>query len=583
MTRRLRARWLVSAAAALVTGGAALALAAPTGALAVQRLSTAKNLTWDSRTVLLDHFDGSTAGTAVGSLSYVRSQAGLGQAGVFGPGQYVKYGVSGSSTNAGTVEMWIRPTSGLTATTGLLNFNWNNTTTLPANGWVLQMLISSSATVPPNVLQGITAVGDRSIPLNQWSHVALTWSPTSTKLYLNGVLTGSGAGSPPSIANPYWAYLNYWGTAQSGPFSGLIDELRVSDVDRSGSEILADATLTGPAPRLSYTAFDYPNATFTDVAGVNAQGVIAGYFGDATGQHGFTATPKKPKGTTNVTFDVPNATGLVVTSINDQGTVTGAFWNGDTEHGFLRAADGTFTWLDDPAIAPLDQQGTIPSAVNNSGVVVGYYFATDLTGSLCPDADGNWTVPCSSTVSHGFVWTATTGYTTYDEPAAGTTFGHPSLGTQLHGLNNMGDLVGSYTVMEGSDLGNGATYSFRISGASFTPTVNLTASPATVTAFIDPNDVHGWCGETVATGINDQGTIVGNAFNGCAPVWHVFVVTNGVYTVVDSYNPPGSAGTATTVTSINNNGIVGGSWHTWAPSSTGPVFGPDHGLIAQMR
>lgn len=587
MSKRLRTRWLVTAAAVLATGGSALALATPTGASAAPGLSTEKNLAWDSHTVLLDHFDGSTAGTAFGSLPYGRSQPGLGQAGAFGPGTYVKYGLPGSSTNAGTVEMWIRPTSGLTATTGLLNFNWNNTETLPWSGWVLQMLISSPATVPPNVLQGITATGDRSIPLNKWSHVALTWSPTSTNLYLNGVLTGSGGGSPPSITYPFWAYLNYWGTAQSGPFSGLIDELRISDIDRSGAEILADATLKGPAPKLSYTTFDYPNATFTDVAGVNAQGVIAGYFGDANGQHGFIATPKKGKGTTNVAFDVPNATGLVVTSINDQGTVTGAFWNGDTEHGFLRAADGTFTWLDDPAVTPLDRQGTVPSAVNNAGVVVGYYFATDLTGTLCPDADGNWTVPCPSTLDHGFVWTAATGYTTYDEPDAGTTIGEPSLGTRLLGLNNNGDIVGSYQVMEPSTIDPtniaGVTYSFKISGASFSPTVNLSDPPATVTAFIDPNLTRGWCSETVATGINDSGTIVGNAFNGCAPVWNVFAVTDGHYSLVKPYNAPGPGGTATTLNSMNNNGIVGGSWHTWTPSATGPVFGPDHGLIAQIH
>ncbi|HXV61418.1 MAG TPA: hypothetical protein VEK15_12030, partial [Vicinamibacteria bacterium] len=61
----------------------------------------------DANTVVLDHFNGSTTGSAVGTLLFAPSLSGLGQAGVFGPGNYVRYTIGASS--AGTVEMWIRP------------------------------------------------------------------------------------------------------------------------------------------------------------------------------------------------------------------------------------------------------------------------------------------------------------------------------------------------------------------------------------------------------------------------------------------------------------------------------------------
>lgn len=345
----------------------AVAIGTRTGILTAQ----AGVLTSDPHTVLLDHFDGSTVGTAYGALSYAPSVQGLGQAGVFGPGTYVKYAMSPSTTNTGTVEMWIKPTSGLRTSTGLLNFNWYDTTSPPPSGWVLQMGISSSKTTPPNVPSASTATGASSVPLNQWSHLALTWSPTSTDLYLDGKLTGSGAGSPPDIAhNSYWVYLNYWGTAASGPFVGLIDELRISDIDRSAAEIAADATpgaatayyniagpggiATGPDGNLWFT-----NGSNDTIGKVTPAGVVTTYTGPGIAQPNSIASDGTSLWFTNNGFGGGDTIGRINPST---GVITSYAVSGlRALRGITLGPDGAmwFTSHGIPGIGRITAEGTI--------------------------------------------------------------------------------------------------------------------------------------------------------------------------------------------------------------------------------
>jgi hypothetical protein len=77
-----------------------------------------------------------------------------------------------------------------------------------------------------------------SVPLNTWTHVAVTWG-TDTKLYINGVLDWEiSANAQPT--SPQWAYLPYWGQGANGPD---IDELRISDVARQFTSVPEPATM----------------------------------------------------------------------------------------------------------------------------------------------------------------------------------------------------------------------------------------------------------------------------------------------------------------------------------------------------
>ncbi len=64
---------------------------------------------WDPNTVLLDHFNGTTGGTAFGSLTYEESLPALGQAINLVKDSYVKSAFLGGVLGQGTVEMWIKP------------------------------------------------------------------------------------------------------------------------------------------------------------------------------------------------------------------------------------------------------------------------------------------------------------------------------------------------------------------------------------------------------------------------------------------------------------------------------------------
>lgn len=151
--------------------------------------------------------------------------------------------------------------------------------------------------------------------------------------------------------------------------------------------------------------------TVTHVTGVNASGVIAGYYGEAyevDGQnyernhHGFIKD-----GEAVTVVDVAGATETFVRSINDTGTVVGSYADTDgNTHAFLR--DGTgITTFDDPALVLPEgvvSHGTVATGINASGVVVGYSWTVgpDLF-SYPPDPDTGEIRTDPITRHHGFV------------------------------------------------------------------------------------------------------------------------------------------------------------------------------------
>ncbi len=103
--------------------------------------------------------------------------------------------------------------------------------------------------------QNYPVIGTSTIPFNQWTHIAATYDGTATdgekwKLYINGVKDTSSAtpgvntianAVPEAISTQHFAI----GTAMTsagareGTFLGIIDEVRVWNVARSGADILA--------------------------------------------------------------------------------------------------------------------------------------------------------------------------------------------------------------------------------------------------------------------------------------------------------------------------------------------------------
>jgi hypothetical protein len=211
----------------------------------------------DANTVLLDHFNGSMLGTPYGPVSYEPSLPMLGDAIRVGPGVFALYsfpawysGCCGSTPGVeGTLEAWLRPD----ARGSFINFNWYPGTSPPGGGHVLY------ATGPTDSWGGGAAVyqtwnGERCcldnallgatvFPLATWTHFAVSWGPGGSKMYVNGVVDASSPDNVyPAIGGTVYVTLNDWGVP--GSFSGLIDELHISKVQRSDAEIALHALRT---------------------------------------------------------------------------------------------------------------------------------------------------------------------------------------------------------------------------------------------------------------------------------------------------------------------------------------------------
>jgi len=207
----------------------------------------------DANTVLLEHFDGTSiasfnafiVGSGCGtqftattpSYSYGAGQSGLGQCLMISPpaGQpvgsstYLKYPTQDILCMAnGTVEFWVYPTTyGLSfADQG----QWYNS----CGGWTFRMGTDATGHLTANdwdVSGSFPMTASQVVPLNTWSHVAVTWGSTGAKLYLNGVLVASNADTD----HPASGYGGYLMMCCGSNTSGVcrIDELRVSNVQRT--------------------------------------------------------------------------------------------------------------------------------------------------------------------------------------------------------------------------------------------------------------------------------------------------------------------------------------------------------------
>ena len=86
----------------------------------------------------------------------------------------------------------------------------------------------------PACMSALTTSG--IVPIGLFSHVALSWSASSVKIYINGAVAAS-SNTCWQPSSPAFGYLNYWGSNDLG----IVDELHISDIQRSDAEIAAHA------------------------------------------------------------------------------------------------------------------------------------------------------------------------------------------------------------------------------------------------------------------------------------------------------------------------------------------------------
>jgi hypothetical protein len=119
-----------------------------------------------------------------------------------------------------TYEGWFYPTS-LTACYPfiMLQHNWIGVTYRNSGQFILDM---SYVGVPP----GYSAVGT-TYPINNWYHIALTWTGTTGRLFVNGAqeATFTGAGATVADGNPL--YIGQYQNQSFASFQGYVSNFRV--------------------------------------------------------------------------------------------------------------------------------------------------------------------------------------------------------------------------------------------------------------------------------------------------------------------------------------------------------------------
>lgn len=224
-----------------------------------------------------------------------------------------------------------------------------------------------------------------------------------------------------------------------------------------------------------YRTFENPGATVTLVFGLNDRGDLVGADNTIPGRHAFLVNKHQ-----YVSLDVSGVLGTHISfarGVNDPGDVVGGYLGDDgSEHGFLLRKD-TLSTIDVPYAGSV---GTQLNAINNSGVIIGTWvdnaftvhgfvyekgnFAhLDYPGALDTypiginsrgDIVGNWDAD-QSTVGHGF-WFSKGQIVSFDDPDS------VPEGTAANGINERGQIVGSYI---GQD---GISHGFLAEGTTFT-------------------------------------------------------------------------------------------------------------------
>jgi hypothetical protein len=298
---------------------------------------------------------------------------------------------------------------------------------------------------------------------------------------------------------------------------------------------------------------------------------------------------------TFASLDAPGAgtgqgQGTFPLAINSSGVIVGYFTDSsDVEHGFIRAADGTFTTVDDPP-------GTYTqlTAINSLGIAAGngtndLGFVWYRSGTLGPlyvplakcvipvgmnDAGQIAGVACLDfPIERGFLWSHGKS-TVFKVPGAGSYVG-------VKGLNASGMIAGTYN--DALDQRN--TYAFlrdsagNVTGFSATSSTKYTfavglnssgqvagyysaGSDNGVQSFVRNTDgtitlltLAGYY-QVQAAGINDDGVVVGTAYTDTSATAFETDTAGNVNLIVFPFNNVGVTGIA-----VNNSGQVIGHYY----------------------
>lgn len=278
--------------------------------------------------------------------------------------------------------------------------------------------------------------------------------------------------------------------------------------------LMATAFPLVPIQAASYTfvTFDYPGSTGTGLAGINDNRQIVGSFSTAT-SYGQGFIRNADGSLVPIVLPYPS-TDSPPAGVNASGQIVGAFFNPSTffAQGYLRNTDSTYSIIADP----INPNNSAPSAINDAGQMVGTYSD-----------------PVDFSLVHGFLDTSGVFATVDDPNMAANSFGEEY--TELSGINNLGQIVGTYTDAAGS-------HGFLRSAAGVFTTID------------DPD---GNPGTTSIKGINNLGVIVGTFTDSSGMHSFIRSADGSTYTTIDD-----PSGVETSIYGINDSGEIVGQYFT---------------------
>ncbi|MBU2508691.1 MAG: DUF2341 domain-containing protein, partial [Bacteroidetes bacterium] len=233
-----------------------------------QTASSVTEYVADANTVMLDHFNGSTNAsilayretgvacatmpTAEPNSSFDVGLSGLSQALKLnhptgepaGSSTYLKYpGGQLLSQPNGTIEFWLNLSSygkGLNLVNQGQYYN-------ACSGWTFDISIDSTGKVASGAWAAFSLnSGTEIVPLNSWTHIAVSWGSSGAKLYINGSLVGSDANTGMPASGYGGNVLMRLGTHTE--VSTAIDELRISNIQRTSFNATSSQAISITSP-----------------------------------------------------------------------------------------------------------------------------------------------------------------------------------------------------------------------------------------------------------------------------------------------------------------------------------------------
>lgn len=143
-------------------------------------------------------------------------------------------------TTTWTLEAWVKPVHASTGADQDIISKWAGIATA---SYILQIdatgklrLVTANGTTVRVILSNGT-LGDQT-----WHHVAATFGNGTVKLYVNGALDKTVSGVPTPLVSTEPVAFGREGNYSGGTFNGNIDEIRIWNVVRSGSQIARSLT-----------------------------------------------------------------------------------------------------------------------------------------------------------------------------------------------------------------------------------------------------------------------------------------------------------------------------------------------------